>query len=177
MRTLQPEDVTEDYLCWLSDPAINAYLEVRFSPPLSQDDLASFVAKANTSSHTLLLGIFLHENGSHIGNIKLGPIDWNHKVGDVGFIIGDNRQWGKGYASQAIAMLAEYAFKHLSLSKITAGCYADNVGSCRALLKAGFFEESRRPSQWLVNGTRQDGFQFGRISPNIEGLQTFGKNS
>lgn len=167
LRSLQQGDATLDYLDWLSDPAINAYLEVRFSPPKLVTDLEAFIAEANTSLHTLMLGIFLQENGRHIGNIKLGQIDWHHNVGDIGFLIGDKEQWGKGYASAAIVLLADYAFAHLDLVKLTAGCYAENEGSRRALLKAGFVEEGRRISQWLVAGYRQDGVLMGRVAPSL----------
>jgi len=165
LRTLLPEDATLVYLRWLSDSAINAHLEVRFSPPQSVSDLAAFIADVNQCTHTLMLGIFLEEDCRHIGNIKLGPIDWHHLVGDIGFLIGDKEQWGKGFASNAIALLAEYAYTHLGLAKLTAGCYAENVGSRRALMKAGFMEEGRRISQWLVAGRRQDGVLLGRVNP------------
>lgn len=171
LRTLQTSDATSSYLGWLSDPAIHAYLEVRFSTALTVSDLAAFIDDANTSLHTLMLGIFLQENGRHIGNIKLGPIDWNHKVGDIGFVIGDKEQWGKCYASRAIASLSDYAFQQLGLAKLTAGCYAENEGSRRALLKAGFVEEGRRISQWLVAGCRQDGILMGRVNPSIASPQ------
>ena len=167
LRTLQSDDATTVYLDWLFDPEINAYLEIRFSPPQSVGDLAAFIAEVNDSSHTLMLGIFLQQNNRHIGNIKLGPIDWNHKVGDMGFLIGDKEQWGKGYASKAISLLADYAFFHLGLAKLTAGCYADNEGSRLALLKAGFMEEGRRIFQYHTSGGRQDGILLGRLNPSL----------
>ena len=165
LRTMQPSDASSVYLGWLSDPQINAHLEVRFSPPQSTVDLESFIASINASLHTLMLGIFLKEDYQHVGNIKLGPIDWHHQVGDVGFLIGDKDHWGRGLASTAIALLASYAFTHLKLAKLTAGCYAENEGSRRALQKAGFMEEGRRISQWFVAGRRQDGILFGRVNP------------
>lgn len=171
LRTLQPGDATPVYLSWLSDPAINAYLETRFSPPQLVSDLASFIVEVNTSFDILMLGIFLQGNGRHIGNIKLGPIEWNHQVGDMGFLIGDKEHWGKGYASKAIALLADYAFTHLGLAKLTAGFYAQNEGSRHALLKAGFVEEGRRISQWLVAGCRQDGVLMGRVNPSVASPQ------
>lgn len=171
LRTLQPRDATLAYLGWLSDPAVNAHLEARFSPPQSASALVSFIADANASAHTLMLGIFLQEDGRHIGNIKLGPIDWHHYVADIGFLIGDKQQWGKGYASKAIAMLAEYSFVRLGLAKLTAGCYSENEGSRRALIKAGFIEEGRRLSQWLSEGRRQDGILLGRVAPSIAAEQ------
>lgn len=167
LRTLQSNDATTVYLGWLSDPVINAYLEVRFSPPQSVSDLAAFITEVNESYHTLMLGIFLLKNDRHIGNIKLGPIDWNHKVGDMGFLIGDKEQWGKGCASKAIMLLSDYAFCHLGLAKLTAGCYADNEGSRLALLKAGFMEEGRRISQYHTSDGRQDGILLGRLNPSF----------
>jgi ribosomal-protein-alanine N-acetyltransferase len=171
LRTLQTSDATPVYLGWLSDPAINAYLEVRFSPSMEISDLAEFIDDANRSLHTLMLGIFLQEGGRHIGNIKLGPIDWNHKVGDIGFLLGDKDQWGKGYASKAINLVTDYAFKELGLAKLTAGCYAENEGSRRALLKANFVEEGRRISQWLVANSRQDGILMGRVNHSVASPQ------
>ena len=167
LRNLQSGDATLGYLGWLSDPAIIVHLEVRFSPPQAVRDLATFIADVNSSPHTLMLGIFLLEDGRHIGNIKLGPVDWHHKTGDMGFLIGDKEQWGKGYASKAISLLADYAFAYLGLAKLTAGCYVENEGSRRALIKAGFMQEGRRISQWLVADRRQDGILLGRVSPNV----------
>jgi ribosomal-protein-alanine N-acetyltransferase len=176
LRSLNAVDASSTYLGWLSDPEVNANLEVRFSPPQTESSIASFIVDANLSSHTLMLGIFLQKNGAHIGNIKLGPIDWNHHVGDIGFLIGDKENWGQGYASRAIAMLAEYAFVKLGLAKLTAGCYAENEGSRRALLKAGFLEEGRRISQWSIHGKRQDGIILGRVNQKIfDGKHITGK--
>ena len=164
LRTLLPADASFTYLDWLSNPEINGYLEVRFNLPRSVDDLASYISNTNESPHTLLLGIFLVDSERHIGNIKLGPIDWNHQIGDLGFLIGDRTQWGKGYASQSIRLISDYAFSELGLAKLTAGCYADNDSSRRALQRAGFVEEGRRVSQWAVAGRRQDGIIMGRVN-------------
>ena len=172
LRSLRPTDVTPTYLGWLSDPEINAYLEVRFSPPKSINELASFVSDANASSDTLMLGIFLRSNGLHIGNIKLGPIDWNHNVGELGFLIGYKEQFRKGYASEAISLLTTYAFEKLSLVKLTSGCYAENEGSRRALLNSGYIQEGRRISQWVLDGKRQDGILMGQTSPSITLLES-----
>ena len=165
LRTMRPVEASATYLGWLYHPVINAYLEVRFNPPRSVSELATYIADINASFHTLLLGIFLADSQCHIGNIKLGPIDWNHRIGDLGFLIGDRAQWGKGYASKAVALLSDYAFAQLELAKLTAGCYAGNVGSRRALQKAGFMEEGRRIMQYVAANSRQDAILLGRVNP------------
>jgi [ribosomal protein S5]-alanine N-acetyltransferase len=164
LRTLRPSEASPIHLNWLSDPDINSYLEVRFNLPRSLDDLANYISEANESLSNLLLGIFLADGERHIGNIKLGPIDWNHQVGDIGFLIGDRTQWGKGYASKSIVSLSDYAFSELGLAKLTAGCYANNHGSRCALKKAGFLEEGRLILQWKVADQRQDGVLLGRLN-------------
>ena len=165
LRNLERRDVSTEYLSWLGDPEVNRYLEVRFSQPQIMESVIQFVESANESDNTLFLGIFLQKPEIHIGNIKLGPIDPNHSTAEIGLLIGDKKEWGKGYASIAISLVAKYAFESLSIKKLTAGCYAANEGSRRSFLKAGFEEEGRRKSQWLVDGVRQDGILLGLVNP------------
>lgn len=165
LRCLKAKDASEEYLNWLQDREVNVFLEARFNPPKSVAELAGYIQTAGADSDSLLLGIFKKKELTHIGNIKLGPINRRHRVGDVGFLIGEKKEWGKGYASEAILMLCEYAFNQLDLVKITAGCYEENAGSKRALLKAGFLVEGRQSSQWDTNGKRQAGIIFGKVNP------------
>lgn len=161
LRTLGTDDVGQHYLDWMSDPEILRYLEVRFSVPQTIYELEKFVTHVNASDNELLLGIFLRDSQRHIGNIKLGPICKNHNRADLGFIIGERTAWGKGYATEAIAAVSRFALTELKLAKVTAGCYASNQGSARALAKAGFGQEGRLSSHWSVDGKREDGLLFG----------------
>jgi RimJ/RimL family protein N-acetyltransferase len=112
--------------------------------------------------------MFLREDARHIGNIKLGPINRHHGTGDIGLLIGERSEWGKGHACEAIALFADYAFANLGLAKLTASCYSDNEGSRHAFLKAGFVEEGRRLAQYMSCGKRQDGVMLGRVNPGIK---------
>jgi [ribosomal protein S5]-alanine N-acetyltransferase len=168
LRPLSVEDATQGYLSWLSDPEVVRYLEIRFSIPDSTEELARFIGNINSSQDTLLLGIFLRSDDRHIGNIKLGPINPNHSSADIGLIIGERSQWGKGYACSAINLISEYAFSVLRLAKLTAGCYSENRGSLSAFLRAGFVEEGRRIAQYRVDNKRQDGIFLGRVNPDFE---------
>lgn len=165
LRCLTMTDATENYLSWLQDPEVNAFLEGRFNIPESVTQLAGYIRETVADPDSLLLGIFKKKELSHIGNIKLGPINRRHRIGEVGFLIGEKKEWGKGYASCAIIMLCDYAFYQLDLVKINAGCYEENAGSRRALLKAGFIAEGRQSLQWETNGKRQAGLIFGKVNP------------
>jgi ribosomal-protein-alanine N-acetyltransferase len=163
---LTPDDVTEDYVSWLNDSAVNQFLECRFQ----ENTLAStraFVAEALASHHSLFLGIRFQlttddPSRRHVGNIKLSPIDEHHRTGEIGILIGDRAAWGKGVATAAIELLCDIARTQLSLRKITAGCYAANVGSQRAFEIAGFAVEAVRKHQVLLNGVPEDVVLMGR---------------
>lgn len=161
LRTLEPADVGPHYLAWLSDPDITRFLEIRFSPVRSIDELVSFVQSANASADSLLLGIFLRKGARHIGNIKLGPVQRDHQRAEIGFLIGERDCWGQGYASEAIAALSQYGLDFLGLGKIKAGCYATNAGSAKALLKAGFIHEATVSSDVIFDGQRIASWLFG----------------
>ncbi len=165
LRTLVSLDATNQYLAWFKDHEVTQYLEIRFSLPGSIVELQSFIEAMLISDNNLLLGIFLKSNNCHIGNIKLGSLDWNHLTADVGILIGDKSKWGRGYAAAAITLIADYAFNCLNLAKLTAGFYENNVASIKSFKKAGFQYEGTRYSQWVFNETRQDGIILGIVNP------------
>jgi RimJ/RimL family protein N-acetyltransferase len=164
---LTPDHVSEDYVSWLNDDGVNQFLESRFRSHTLASTRA-FVAETLASPDSLFLGIRAQltsdepSGRTHVGNIKLGPIDEHHRTGEVGILIGDRAAWGKGVATAAIALLCDIARTQLSLRKITAGCYAANVGSQRAFQKAGFAVEGVRKQQVLMNGVPEDVVLMGR---------------
>lgn len=162
LRHLTEADVTESYLSWLNDPEVLRYLEVRFSKAGGLEGLSSFVKTVNDSTDTVMFGIFRKDTGHHIGNIKLGPIKLEHARAEIGFLIGDRLSWGAGYASEAIQAVAQFGLDHLNLAKIGAGCYETNVGSMKALLKAGFLQVATIPNDVVSDGARVASLLFAK---------------
>ena len=167
LREVRPADVTETYYRWMNDPDITRYLESRFHPN-SIEQLLEYVAGKVGDRDNLFLAIILKEDGRHIGNIKLGPIQWVHRTADIGFLIGEKDCWGKGYATEAIYLIADYAFKGLNLHKLTAGCYDANRGSAKAFIKAGFVLEGVRKGQFYSDGRYVDEQLLGYVRPGEE---------
>lgn len=162
LRALHEADADGPYLRWINDPEVVRYTESRFARH-SAEELRAYIAAANASDDALLLAIETLPEGRHIGNIKLGAINWIHRTADIGLIIGDRACWGRGYGSAAIACLAVYAFDRLGLEKLSAGIYAPNEGCIRAFAKAGFVEEGVLRSQCRFEAGRVDVVLMGRI--------------
>ena len=118
--------------------------------------MRAYIEEKSRSRDNVFLAVVHRENDKHIGNIKLGPIDWIHRRGDVGIIIGDKNCWGKGFASEAIGLMADYAFNTLNLHKLTAGYYSPNRACGKAFEKNGFVPEGVRKQHAFYEGTYVD---------------------
>jgi len=100
----------------------------------------------------------------HIGNIKLGPINFIHRYADVSLFIGEKDLRSHGYGTEAIKLLTEYAFKRLNLHKLRAGIYSRNVASLHAFQKAGFEKEAMLRNHVWFNGEYIDMILMGKIN-------------
>lgn len=153
---LEPHHVGSTYVGWLNDTEVGRFLESRFTTH-TEDTTRAFVRQCRESPHTLFLGIRSTAlAGRHVGNIKLGPIDQRHGLGEIGILIGDRSAWGRGIASDSIGALARIALDQLRLRKLTAGCYASNIGSQKAFLRAGFEVEGVRRAHFLLQHQPED---------------------
>lgn len=164
LRDFRNSDVDENYQRWMSDHEVTHYIESRFTAP-TRESLEAWVRKVNSDPRTMFLTMVAKDSGRNIGTVKLGPINWMHRVADLGILIGEKSYWGKGYATEAIRLMIDFCFERLNLHKVTANCYAANVGSAKAFEKVGFFIEGRRRSHCFVDGEYVDMLQLGMINP------------
>jgi len=165
LRALTAADATDAYAGWMNDPSVNRHLESRFAT-LAKPDLVRFIDACNADPSTHLFGIFLRDGDAHIGNIKLGPVNAYHGLGDIGLVIGSSSHWGKGYAREAIAALTQFAHGMLALEKVTASCYGSNVGSRKAFVAAGFVVEGVRHRHFRSDDGREDGIMMAHFRPS-----------
>ena len=80
----------------------------------------------------------------HIGNIKLGPINWKKLSTQISFFLGEESFWGKGIIPQVIKKLIEFASKKLNINEINAGYYEENFASAKVFEKCLFKKVSKK---------------------------------
>ena len=169
LRNLIPEDISPAYVDWMNDPEVVQFTESRFRVH-SHDSIRAFVETCAAQPSALLLGIFDNQTALHVGNIKIGPVNPHHGTADIGLIIGRKSFWGRGIATEAIALARDHAFGTLGIEKLTAGCYAGNDASCRAFIKSGFAIEGTRRLHCRLECRRVDVFEFGLLNPALYSL-------
>ena len=164
LRKLNPKkDISNKYLNWMNDLEVHKYTEQKYVKH-SLINIRKFVIEKNKSKNEFLYGIFLKKNNSkiHIGNIKLGPINFIHMTGEISYFIGEKDLWGKGYTTLAIKEISRIA-KKMGLKKLKAGFYEKNIGSKKVLEKNNFKLEGKFRSALVYKGKRYNLFWFGKI--------------
>jgi RimJ/RimL family protein N-acetyltransferase len=97
-------------------------------------------------------------------------IDWNHRIADVGIMLGEREAWRHGIATDAIGIVCTIAREEFRLRKLSAGCDAANDASRKAFAHAGFAVEAVRKAHMLLEGRPEDvvvmGSQLRTINPD-----------
>jgi len=173
LRPVAEADINPTYVAWLNDPDVNAFLETRFQRQTLESVRAYWQDHGKAPSSPWWAICRRDQQDRHIGNIKLGPIHPIHRRADVSLFLGDRGCWGLGFASEAIALVRDWAFQQLGLHKLCAGLYADNIGSLRAFEKCGFrLEGTLRSEAQLDTDRRTDVLRLGLLASEATASST-----
>lgn len=91
-----------------------------------------------------------------VGSIGIvSKTDIYRKNFEIGYFLSEEF-WGKGITTMAIKAATSYAFKNFDIVRIYAEPFSDNIGSRRALEKAGFNLEATLKRNVIKNGIIKD---------------------
>lgn len=165
LRILKVSDVTPEYVRALNKKEIIGLTESRYRLWDSKE-VEHYVRKmANIPGQSLLVGIFIKDDKRHIGNMRLHSFSKFNKRVELGILIWDKREWGKGYATEALETLIEYIFNQLKLHKICAEYYSINKGSQNLFKKLGFKKEGVFKDHFIVDGNYVNAIRIAKFNP------------
>lgn len=162
LRPLEKADLNDNYLAWLNDPEVTRYLETGVFPTTLQD-LERFYESVTGSRSQVIFAIVARKSHQHLGNIKLGPIDWIHRRGTLGILIGEKKFWGRGIGQEATRLMVDYAFARLNLNRVTLGVVAEHESAVRCYEKVGFKVEGRGREDIFKDGEYKDRLWMGLL--------------
>lgn len=155
LRPLEVEDVTDKYLQWMNDESIARYIPT-MSLPGTRKAVMDYVESQVNNSDVMFFAIIEKSTGNHVGNIKLGPVNWRDRRAEYGRIIGEAEARSNGYGSEAVRLLLQYAFNTLNLRKIYANCIQNNAAAIRSNEKNGLAVETILKEYIYVQGVYED---------------------
>lgn len=151
LRRLVESDFDARYLAWFRDPSVTRFLD---ASGISREEAIDHLRRGQDGRSWRLYAICETGSNRHVGNLKIGPINWKHAVSDLVTVIGERSVWGRGYARQAIRLGIRIAFDEMNIRKLSASIDSLNVGSLKAYTAAGFVIEGVLPDHFVH---RRDG--------------------
>ena len=164
LKELNLSDVNKTYQKWMNDSEIFRFSK-QSNKKHSLRQIKEFVLNKKKSKSEFLYKILIYENkkNKHVGNIKLGPINFENKTADISYFIGEKNYWGQGITTKAIKMIINLAKKKFKLKKLQAGHWEKNIASKKVLLKNKFKLEGILKSQIQTKKGRVDRYLYGLI--------------
>ncbi len=119
-------------------------------------------ARAEHRAHSVYFGVQT-KDGVRLGDIGLNWVLPHHRLGMLGAAIGEPEYWGGGYGTDALLLMADYAFDWLDLRKLWLGTMSLNARVVRQMEKVGFRLEARRRNSTLADGAWADHLLYGLL--------------
>jgi len=147
---------------WINDPEIAAFVD-RILPVTQPEHESFFETAVMNNPSAVWFAIEDKAKGEYVGNVWLWNIDTRNRRAEVRIIVGERRCWGGGYGSEALALLARYAFDKAGLHKVYAFVMERNPRARAAFHKAGFLDEARLVGEAFWDGTFHDVWRLYRL--------------
>lgn len=164
LKQVSAHDASEMH-AYLSDEDVSRFIGWKLMHTVDETraHIEALLTREAAGTH-LYASIVLASTQAVIGNAMMFSFDWNAKHAEIGYVF-HKGYWGKGYGTECVALMDEFAFGVLQLHKLYASAAAANTGSARILEKNGYQLEGRLKDHYFIDGQYDDALLFGKIRP------------
>lgn len=99
-------------------------------------------------------------DGAFLGGCGINQINRIHRFGNLGYWV-RTRATGRGVATAAVRLLAEWTFAHTNLARLEIVCAAGNEKSQGVAARAGAVREGILLDRLLIHGRHSDAVMYG----------------
>lgn len=137
LRKMKEADASGLFRIW-SDPDVTRFMNVsNFTHEDQARDMIRLLDGLSRNKQAIRYSIILKDTGDLIGSCGFNAFDDEQGMTEIGYDLA-KAAWGKGYATEAIGALLEYAFMSLGMRRVEAKVESENAGSVKLLHKLGF---------------------------------------
>jgi RimJ/RimL family protein N-acetyltransferase len=148
LRPMAESDLPR-FVEWLQDREVTRWLAAIGEPPTLEDEREWYEDRRADPDNVLWSIETL--DGRLLGNMELRLTPRAFRA-ELGIVIQDKTQWGKGYGEDAIRLALQFAFEDLELNRVDLTTDEDNERGLRCYEKVGFVREGLLRQHRLVDG-------------------------
>jgi RimJ/RimL family protein N-acetyltransferase len=131
------EQDKEKWLVWINDRDIQNFISSPMDIYFEKDFDEILEELRRKKSRTINFAIVENNKDRLVGFIWMDSIDWQARNAKIMYFIG-KEHWGKGYASEALSLICEFAFENMNLEKVYTFVHETNGASLSVLEKNRF---------------------------------------
>ncbi|SEK19370.1 GNAT family N-acetyltransferase [Paenibacillus sp. OK003] len=113
-------------------------------------------------------------NGRIVGTISYY---WEHRPSmwlEMGIVLYQSAQWGRGIGTRVLQMWSSHLFEHLPLARVGLTTWSGNERMMRSASKAGLQVEGRMRKCRIVDGKHYDSIRMGMLREEWEQIRSSG---
>ncbi|WP_407313642.1 GNAT family N-acetyltransferase [Desulfosporosinus sp. SB140] len=161
-QALEMNDVQEIHN-YASDENVSRFIGWQLMKTVNEthSHIEEMLKRESAGTH-LYASIVLKLTQEVIGTAMIFNFDHEANHVEIGYVF-HSSHWGQGYGTEAVALMAEFAFDSLNLHKLHAQVVEANLGSLRVLEKNGFKLEGRLKDYYFIDGSYYDKILLGKF--------------
>ncbi|GGA51178.1 aminoglycoside N(6')-acetyltransferase [Kroppenstedtia guangzhouensis] len=131
---------------------------------ISMDAMESWLERVIQDDSRLLLLIVERESDRVVGDVELLEIHPVNRSAHIRIALHDEKEFGKGYGTEAMGLMLDHGFGHLNLHRIELEVFDYNHRGIRTYEKLGFRREGVKREALFNDGTYHDVIQMGLLA-------------
>jgi RimJ/RimL family protein N-acetyltransferase len=151
----------------LHDAEVRRFLRAGAPPTLALEE--ALIDALPRAHGDLLAGVVARDDGRPVGAAGLHHLDDPARKAELGIFIGPAREWGRGFGTEATALLVRHAFDGLGLHRVWLHVHADHPRAIAAYERVGFRSEGVLRESALRDGKLVDVVSMGILRGELRG--------
>ena len=148
---------------WQHDASYLRLLDANAAYPKSESQVGEWIREGQRGREHFLFGIRVLLSDDLIGFVELGDVLWTHRNSWLTIAIGEPEYRSRGYGSEAIDLVLDFAFRELNLHRIQLTVFSYNQAAIHVYEKLGFQREGVYREFLERDGQRYDMYLYAML--------------
>lgn len=160
---INPEEINQAFARWGRDSEFRRLMDSGVSSMASPTAIKKWLEKEleEQSVKQYWFSVRKLDDDKLLGDVDLFVVNWSAREAFVGLGIAEREFWGKGYGTDVMTVILQYAFTEINLNRVTLNVFEYNPRAIRSYEKMGFRHEGRMRQVLNKEGRRWDMLYMG----------------